>query len=366
MFYQICKNCILDTSEPTIEFDDSGLCHYCKSFLNSPLIFTNDSNSIHRASDLEKTLKQIKKQGEKNKYDCIIGLSGGVDSSYVAYVVKKMGLRPLAVHLDNGWNSEIAVNNIENLCKILDIDLFTYVINWREFKDLQLSFLKASVRNAEAPTDHAIFATLYKVAHDNNIKWIIDGVNNATEYLRLDTLGAGYPYSDLKHILAIQKLFGTIKIKTFPRLSYIKKLYLKHFIGIRQFSLLDYLKYDKSEAIKILINQFGWRKYGEKHHESLFTKWHQTIHLPQKFKYDKRRVQLSDMILSGQITRDKAISEIENKPINDIDKNLLEEYVIKKLGITKSDYISILNTKEVSYKNYPNQEWIMKLYRKFK
>ena len=284
----------------------------------------------------------------------------------MAQLIKKFELRALAIHLDNGWDAELAVKNIENICNKLNIDLYTHVINWEEFKDLQLSFLKASVRNAEAPTDHAIFAVLYNTAFKYKIKWIIDGVNHATEYTRnsLET-GGGYGYSDLKQILGIHKIFGSMKLKTYPEMSYYKKLFYKHIYGIKQYSILDYVDYNKEAAKKILMDELGWRSYGAKHHESIFTKWHQVVYLIKKFGYDKRKLHLSDLILSGQITREDALIEILRPTIPTSDLEDLEDYVRKKLGLTLNQYDEILNAAPKSHREYPNDEWISIIYKKY-
>jgi len=365
MRLKVCTNCVLDSSEPNISFDDNGVCIYCNEY------FELKKNKKNQLSDSEKLLKlqndiiQIKKDGVGKEYDCIIGLSGGVDSSYVAYLVKKYGLRPLAIHLDNGWDAELAVKNIENLCNKLDIDLYTHVINWEEFRDLQLSFLKASVRNAEAPTDHAIFAVLYNLAFKYKIKWIIDGVNQATEYTRDGTAAGGYAYSDLKQILGIHKIFGNMRLHTYPKLSYYKKYFYKYFYKIRQYSILNYTEYNKNKALELLADELDWKSYGSKHHESIFTKWHQVVYLPTKFGFDKRKIHLSDLILSGQISRENALDELSRPPISNNDLLDLENYVSKKLGLDKNQYTSILNSQPKSHKDYPNDEWISILYKKY-
>jgi N-acetyl sugar amidotransferase len=360
---QICSRCVLDTSEPTISFDSEGVCNYCNEYDHSQ---KKETKLFSEDDKLLKAIEKIKQDGVNKEYDCIIGLSGGVDSSYVAFLVKEHGLRPLAVHLDNGWDDELAVKNIENICKILEIDLYTHVINWNEFKDLQMSFLKASVANAEAPTDHAIFASLFNLAVKHKIKWIIDGVNEATEYVRKDTKAGGYRYDDLKHIKAIHNQFGTVKLKTFPMLSIYKKFMLSYIIGIKQFSILNYIDYNKNAAKEFLINKLNWKEYGAKHHESLYTKWHQAVNLVQKFGYDKRRLHLSDLILSGQISRAEAIVELEKAPLSERDLNELEHYVQKKLGLNLKEYNNILNNSPKSYKSYPNDEKVLKTYAEIK
>ena len=360
--YQICSRCVLDTTESTITFDEKGICHFCKEFDNYKEGEKRTSEDKH--TQLQEFIKKIKRDGEGKEYDCIIGVSGGVDSSYVALLVKDFGLRPLAVHLDNGWDDELAVKNIENICKTLSIDLYTHVINWEEFKDLQLSFLKASVANAEAPTDHAIFAILYKMAKKYNLKWIIDGVNDATEFSRPTTTSAGYRYDDLKHIIGIHQIFGTQKLKTYPSISIWRKFFLRSILKVRQFSILNYVYYNKNEAKELLINKLDWRSYGAKHHESLYTKWHQVLYLPHKFGYDKRRIHLSDMILSKQISRDEALRELEEPslPLQDIRE--LEKYVMKKLDISEVEYLRILSDSPKKFSEYPNDNNVLNYYAK--
>ncbi|WP_435352562.1 N-acetyl sugar amidotransferase [Emticicia sp. SJ17W-69] len=362
--YQICNRCVLDTSEPTITFDENGVCHFCNDF--DKHIVAEEKSIEEKKAELQSFIEQIRKDGKGKEYDCIIGVSGGVDSSYVALLVKEYGLRPLAVHLDNGWDDELAVKNIENICKILDIDLYTHVINWEEFKDLQLSFLKASVANAEAPTDHAIFALLYKMAIKYKVKWIIDGVNNATEFSRPTTTAAGYRYDDLKQIIGIHRIFGNQDLKTYPSLSISKKFFLRSIVKIKQFSILNYISYNKEQAKEILIEKLGWRSYGAKHHESLYTKWHQVKYLPHKFGYDKRRLHLSDMILSGQITREEALDELKKPPLDPQNIKELERYVMKKLDITELEYQQILDAKPNPFSNYPNNKYVLDIFRKAK
>ena len=366
--YQVCTNCVSDTSEPSISFDKDGVCNFCNDYFEITKTFFHTLTLEEKSTKLKDYVDIMKKEGKGKEYDCIIGVSGGVDSSYVAYLVKQYDLRALAVHLDNGWDAELAVKNIENICKKIDIDLYTHVINWEEFKDLQLSFLKASVANAEAPTDHAIFAILFNLAHKYKIRWIIDGVNHNSEYIRemKNGSGGGYAYSDLKQIMGIHKIFGKMPLRTYPKMSYWKKLFYKYVIGIQQFSILDYIDYNKQDAQNFLIEELGWRSYGAKHHESLFTKWHQVVYLPKKFGYDKQRLHLSDLILSKQMTREQALQQLSKPPITALEQIELEEYVMKKFGLTKEEYQKILTDKPRSYKEYPNDEWVINLYKKYK
>jgi N-acetyl sugar amidotransferase len=365
MKQQICTRCILDSTDPNIVFDNNGVCNYC---IDYDLSFHHSQRPAkEKEPELLKIIAQIKEDGKNKKYNCIIGLSGGVDSSYVAYLVKKIyGLTPIAIHLDNGWNAELAVNNIENICKKLDIDLLTHVIDWEEFRDLQLSFLKSSVANAEIPSDHAIYSILFNKAQEFGIKWIIDGVNHSTEYVRKGVSYFGYAHSDLTHLKAIHKEFGTSKLKSYPKLSLWKKLYLKHVKKVTQFSILDYVDYHKKDAQSLLESELSWRSYGAKHHESLFTKWHQCIHLIKKFGYDKRKIHYSDMILSGQITREETMINISKPSLPPNEAADLEQYVMKKLNLNKDEYEKILNAKPKDYSVYKNDKWIMDLYAKFK
>ncbi len=360
---QICSRCVLDTTEPTISFDTEGVCNYCRELEKKP---KDTRTASEKKKDLDNHIEQIRQTGKNKDYDCIIGLSGGVDSSYVAYLVKQAGLRPLAVHFDNGWNSELAVSNIENVCKRLDIDLYTYVVDWTEFKDIQTAFLKASVANAETPTDHAIVAALYRLAAKNGVKYIVDGVNSATEGDRTNFTASGYSYADLKQLKGIHQLFGSVKMKTFPTLGLFKRLYYSYVRGIKRFSILNYVDYDKNKAIEFMSQDLGWRSYGSKHHESLFTKFHQTIYLPHKFNFDKRKLHLSDMILSGQITRQEALIELQKPYISDLEKNDLEYYLMKKLDLSPEEYHKILNAPPVSFRQYPNYEWILNGYTRLK
>jgi N-acetyl sugar amidotransferase len=362
--YQVCTHCLLDTSEPLITFDKEGICNFCHQYFERQL--PKALSESEKKQSLKRIVDEIKAQGAGKKYDCIIGLSGGVDSSYVAWMVKGLGLRPLAIHFDNGWNSELAVSNIEQICSRLDIDLFTYVVNWPEFRDLQLAFLKAGVANAEIPTDHGIFATLYRQAKKFNIKYILDGVNHATEFIRSGFTVSGWAYSDLRHLKALHKKYGTVKLDTFPTLSLYRKAWMQKVYGLKQVSILDYTDYVKKDAVELLQRELGWRPYGGKHHESVFTKWHQLVYLPVRFGFDKRRLHLSDLILSGQLTREQAIKEFNHPPATKTQLRELEEYVQKKLGLTAEDYAALLNSPPRSYKEYPNDERIMSMYKKFK
>lgn len=279
-----------------------------------------------------------------------------MDSTYVAYLVKKLGLRPLAVHLDNGWNSEISVNNIHKALNILGIELETYVLDWDEFKDLQLAFLKASTPDSEIPTDHAIYALLRKAAAKNNVKYIVDGVNYSSETIMPKSWSQGY--SDWGYIKLIQKKFGKVKLKSFPHYTFWNLFYYKRIKGQKTVSILNYIDYNKIEAKKILQEKLGWQDYGGKHYESLYTRFFQAYILPAKFGFDKRRAHLSTLINAGHITRDQALKEME-KPL--YPEELLVEhkkYVAKKFGLSAMELDEILSLPPKRYKDYrPNTKY---------
>lgn len=341
-----CKRCIMNSRvDPSISFDEKGICKHCLRYdllLNTRIERTGET--------LTKLITKIKKAGKRKDYDCIIGVSGGVDSTYVAYIVKKLGLRPLAIHLDNGWNSELAVSNIEKVLKKLDIDLYTHVLDWEEFKDLQLSFLKASTPDGEIPTDHAINALLWKEASKRNIKYIISGMNFATESIAV--LDWSYGHSDWKYIKNIHKQYGSKKLKTYPRFSLLKLLYINIIKGVRVVSILNYLDYNKAKAMDILVKDLGWTYYGGKHYESVYTRFYQSYVLPIKFGIDKRYGHLSDLINSGQITREEALKDINqdicNKEMIDQDK----DFIIKKLDLTLESFEKIIKSPVKSFRDY--------------
>lgn len=355
----ICSQCVLDSSIAGISFNEKAVCNYCEALSKIPA-----RTNLHKG-ELDKIINEIKEDGKNKAYDCVIGLSGGVDSSYVAYLVKTMGLRPIAVHLDNGWDAEIAVNNIHQICEKLDIDLYTHVVDWQEFRDIQKSFLKASLANAEIPTDHAITAILFKIARKYKVNYIIDGVNHATEIVREGFRAGGYHFSDLHHLKAVHKQFGSVKIKSYPTLSYFRKFYYRSVLKIKQVSILDYIDFNKQEAIKVLADKVNWKSYGGKHHESIFTKFFQVVLLPEKFNFDKRKIHLSDMILSGQISREEALRQLEEPPIPTQERKELISYFKKKMGYSDAEYDEMISAKPRSHKEFPNQEWIIDAYKKY-
>lgn len=353
--YQMCRNCIMDTSVPDIQFDADGVCNYCRLYAQVQRQYVHYDEAGQ--ARLAKIVADIQRQGKRRDYDCVIGVSGGVDSTYVAYLVKKrFGLRPLAVHLDNGWDSELAVHNIEQTLKRLDIDLYTHVLDWEEFRDLQLAFLKSSIANAEIPTDHAITALLYRTAAKHGIAYIITGQNIVTEAI----MPASWMYgsSDLRLIQAIHRRFGTIPLRTYPQMGPLRLAYYTLVKRIKAFRLLDYVAFDKASAKQFVIDELGWRDYGGKHYESIYTRFFQTFYLPQRFNIDKRRPHLSNLVLSGQMGRAQALEEIARPPApaSQIEEDV--EYVVKKLGLSDKQFADLMAMPPKSHLDYPNAAFI--------
>lgn len=355
----VCSRCIMDETAKEITFDINGVCNFCHNYDN---VLVNDVHTDKGGEEkLENLIEKIKQKGKNSRYDVLIGLSGGVDSSYVAYVIKKKyGLRAFAVHLDNGWNTELAVANVEQIVKRLDIDLSTYVLDWKEFRDIQTSFIKSSISNIEIPTDHAIWALLIKTAAKMKIPYIIAGNNVVTESIMPESWL--YGSKDSKLIKSLHRQFGKVKMKTYPSLStldYVDYLLVR---GIRWVPILNYIPYNKAEAKQILIDELGWQDYGGKHYESIFTRFFHAYYLPVKFGYDLRKSYLSALVCSGQISREEALEEISKPPAP---KEMLEQdrdYVIKKLGLTEDEFESILKAPNKTYSNYPNNERLWKRY----
>jgi N-acetyl sugar amidotransferase len=355
----------MDTSDPNIEFDQHGNCNHCSNFLK------DTSSNIYKGEESDKKLKKlvnkIKYAGRGNKYDCLIGVSGGVDSSYVAYILKKHGLSPLAVHMDNGWNSKEAVENIKNVCHTLKIDYQSYVLDWNEFRDIQLSVLKSSIPEVEIPTDVAIAGILHKVASKNNIKYIVSGGNVATEGI-LPTAWFYNP-KDSKLLRSIHKKFGSIKIKKFPFFDYKMEIYYKFVRNIRVAYILNYISYSKDGAIHELQEHVGWKNYGGKHHESKYSSFVQSYIQPVKFNIDYRRATLSTQICMGEIERRHAIEELKKSPFNDKNISSDKEYVCKKLRVSVEEFDEILRYPVKYYSDYPNNqsklEFIYYIYRKY-
>lgn len=358
--YQICCNCIMDTSDSKITFDAQGRCEYCNNYYDNILPHWHPDERGLKA--IEPTIEAIKKHGKGRDHDCLIGISGGVDSSYVTYLAKeKFGLRPLLFHVDAGWNSQQAVNNIEKLVDGLELDLHTEVVNWQEMKDLQLAFFKAQVPHIDTPQDHAFFAGLYNFAAQHDFKYILTGANYSTECVR-EPLEWHYHASDLRQIKDIHKRFGKRPLETFPLSDILTfKLYYRYVKGIRVVKPLNHVPYRKEEAMQELVDKFGWQKYAHKHYESRFTRFYEGYWLPTKFGYDKRRAHFSSLILTGQMTREEALERISKLAYNPDDLRQDFEYVATKLDLTVPELQAILDGPNKTYKDYANAMSIIDL-----
>lgn len=352
--YQICTNCVMDTSDPKIRFDEKGVCDHCTGFYKHVLPKWQP-NEAGRAI-LEKKVEKIKKAGRGKEFDCIIGISGGADSSYLTYVAKeKLGLRPLVFHVDAGWNTQIAVNNIERILDGLGLELFTVVVDWKEVRDLQLAFFKSGVPHIDLPQDHAFFATMYRFAEKHGVKYILTGANIATECVR-NPLDFFYYGTDMWQIRDIHKRFGKAPLVNFPLSGILRhKVYLRYVKGIEVVKPLDYLPYIKKDAMELLNQKFGWQKYPRKHFESRFTKFYEGYWLPTKFGFDTRRVQYSSLILTGQMKRGEALEELREPPY---DPEMIAhdfEYIATKLEITVGELQGYLDGPNRSFRDYRNQ-----------
>lgn len=344
-----CNRCVMDTSAPDINFDSDGICNYCKEHI------AKVSKTPFYSGDAEPKLAKLVDRILNEKvgdYDSIVGLSGGVDSSYVAYQAVKLGLRPLAVHFDNGWNSELAVQNIENIVGRLKLDLVTFVIDWPEFKDIQRSFFKANVIDIEMVTDHAIFAAMYKIADKHKIKYILSGTNAATEAI-MPTAWQHFKF-DLLNLKAIQKRFGTVPLRKYPTLSIWQIAFNHYFRGVKSVSLLNFMPYRKNEAMSTLKCELDWKYYGGKHYESTFTRFYQSYILPRKFGVDKRRAHLSDLIMNQEITREEALGELATPLFDPAQLEHDIEYVCKKLGFSREEFSNYMVAPAVKHDMYPS------------
>lgn len=346
--YQLCSRTVMDTTDPEITFGPDGACSWVKGFQDE--VIPSLPAAAQRAAELKKQVLSISQAGANASYDCVIGLSGGVDSSYLCVLAVELGLRPLVVHFDNGWNSELAVQNIERIVTKLKLDLRTFVMDWPEFRDLQRSYFKASVLDLEVPTDHMIFGAVYKVAAQNRVQHLLSGHNMITEWLLPRTWY--YPKFDLVNIKAIQRAYGTQKLKKLPALGLTQSAWYHQVRRIRSVPLLNYVEYDKPAAKRRLIEEFGWRDYGGKHHESVFTRFYQGYILPRKFNIDKRKAHLSNLILAGQATREEAIDELLQPAY---DPRLQREdfaFVAKKLGFGETELEGLLELPNRSHEEF--------------
>jgi N-acetyl sugar amidotransferase len=362
---RVCTRCVMSTTDPDITFDAEGRCNHCTDYLDRLAHLTYKPGQSER--ELEATVERIKAAGRGKEYDCVIGVSGGVDSCYAVAVVKNLGLRPLIVHLDNGWNSDIAVKNIRNLAQTLGVDYQSYVLDWEEFRDLQLAFLRASVPEIETPTDIAIPAALHRVAAEHGIRFVISGGNYATEGILPRSWH--YDAKDVRFLKAINRRYGSGKLGSFPTFGFVNESYYKFVKHIRFVYVLNLVPYSKDEAMRKLQEDFGWQDYGGKHYESKITGFVQSYILPVKFHIDYRRATLSSQICAGEVTRDDALEILKRPPFDAARVPEEKAYVAKKFGITLEEMEAILAAPPKTHRDYPNNERLLRFlygaYRRF-
>lgn len=347
MDHQICTRCVIDTTVPGVIFDEDGVCNYCK--LHDALEKDWPLGEVGQQR-LEALVEKIKAQGRGKRYDCVVGVSGGTDSSYTLWLAKQLGLRPLAVHFDNGWATETSVSNIKNSLSKLDIDLQTYVVDWEEFKDLQVAFLKAGLPWADIPTDTGLLAALYKIAAEENLKYVLIGQSFRTE----GKMPAEWTYSDGKSLKYIHKTFATRPMKSFPNFTLTDFLYYKFVKRIELVMPLNYVPYSKAEARKILEKEIDWEYYGGHHYENIYTRFVYSFWLPQKFGIDKRKVTHSALVRGGEMTREEALKTVQAPPLAGEQMEEDVAYVVKKLGLSDNAFEAIMAAPSKTFRDYPS------------
>lgn len=357
--YQICTQCIMDTSDPQISFDAQGVCDYCNNFKSA--IQPNWHTDERGEKELMALADKIKKNGKGKDFDCIIGLSGGLDSSYAAYVAKeKMGLRPLLFHVDAGWNTDQAVGNIEKLVDGMGLDLYTDVINWEEMKDLQTAFFRSQIPDQDMPQDAAFFSGLYKFARQHRIKYVLTGANYSTECCREPEEWGAYPGVDKTLFRDIHQRFGSRKLKSFPLTDiFVYKILYQRLLGMQVVKPLNLVPYIKHDAEATLERLYGWKKFQHKHHESRFTRFYEDYWMPRKFGYEKRRAHFSSLIMTGQMSREEAVQRIA-KP--ELEEQFLQsefEYVANKLDLTVDQLQGIFDGENKTFHSYRNKRFLI-------
>jgi N-acetyl sugar amidotransferase len=345
--YRQCSQCIMDTNDdPFLKFDDKGICNHCVTYVQEEKEFVKSGQEGER--ELQSIIDKIKADGKGKKYDCVLGISGGVDSSYLAYVAKEWGIRPLGVHCDNGWNSELAVQNIQSIVRTLDMDLDTYVINWDEFRDIQLAYLKANVIDIEAITDLAFRAVLKRTAHKYKVKYFLSGDNVVTE----SVLPRAWICKDTSNLVSIHEKYGCVPLKTYPLMTPLKELYYDKTNPTESLALLNLMDYKKDHVKEVIKTKLGWRDYGGKHFESVFTRFYQAYILPNKFGVDKRKAHLSNLICSGQITKAEALEELKEVYYPDEMMRIDKEFVLKKLGFSEQAFEEYMKADPILHEHY--------------
>jgi N-acetyl sugar amidotransferase len=356
----------MDTTVPGITFNDQGECNFCDYYQELASRTVLRDSSLRKA-EFDRAMDTIKKSGKGRAYDCILGVSGGLDSTYLALLAKRNGLRPLLVHFDNGWNTELATKNIENIVNLLGFELHTFVMDWEEFRDIQRAYFMASVVDVEVPTDQFIFAALHRIAYKNKIKYILAGNNVVSESINPD----GWVYKnklDLINLRAIHNRYGSLKLKNLPRLGMYERYFYEAIQDIQTVNFLDLISYKKSEVMREIQTELGWRDYGGKHYESTFTRFYQGYYLPKKFNIDKRKAHWSNLILSGQATRTEALEDLRRPTYSLKDQEADKEYVIKKLGFTQEEWEGIMKSSPVAHSKFdtesnPKHQFLFLLFR---
>ena len=356
--YQVCSNCVMDTTDSLITFDEHGVCDHCNNYYNN--ILPNWHPDEQGQMELDAIVHRIKEDAKGKPYDCIIGLSGGVDSSYLAYYAKEvLGLRPLLYAVDTGWNLNVANENIDSIVKGLDLDLYVERVDWEEMKDLQLAYFRSQVPYQDSPQDHVIFAALYNYAAKNGIKYVLTGGNYSTECIR-------EPYewvhmNDLAQIKDIHRRFGTRPLRTLPLCGIFKyRLYYRYIKGMKIIHPLNMIPYKKETAISLLEKKFGWKPYANKHFESIFTRFFEGYWLVNKFGYDKRKAHFSSLILTGQMTREEALKKLAEPPYDEVLAMEDMEYIVNKLGLTKEAFMELMQGENKTYRDYKSDAWLIK------
>lgn len=355
--YRVCTRCVMDASDSGVTFDENGVCSFCTRY--EEVRAQSGYRPGVSEKELERTVAVMKEKSRALDYDCVLGISGGVDSAYMLYIAKKLGLRVLAVHVDSGWNSEMAVRNIERMCEKLSVRLHTYVMDWPTMKELQRAYMLSGVANLDVPQDHLFCAAVYEMARKYKVKFILNGSNIATE-------GAAAPFSkqhsyrDTWHLNSIYRRHGRGKsLKKYPRLSLWEAW--MGLPGVTKINLLNYVPYSKKEAIETLSREFGWEYYGGKHFESRFTKYFQSVYLPRKFGYDKRRSHLSCLVLNGEMTREEALDELARPPYPPEEQKEDEAYILKKLDISAEEWQRVLSEPPTPDEAYFSQQKLFSL-----